>query len=144
MWWPGIDQEIELLVHDSEACLVNGKACQLLLPPLQALQWPATPWDHIQVDLCGEFHGAPAHYRYLVVVYDLYLKWSEAYSKSVHTSSLIRVQDDMFYHWGLPHFITTDNGSQFISANFVTYLQQHGIKHTRTAVCHLQANGGVN
>lgn len=30
VWWPGIDQEIELLDPESEARLVNKQACQLL------------------------------------------------------------------------------------------------------------------
>ncbi|KAJ8356496.1 hypothetical protein SKAU_G00192900 [Synaphobranchus kaupii] len=67
VWWPHIDQDVEDLVKNCTCCLLSGKTVQPATAPLTPLQWPSAPWEHIQVDLCGELHGAPAHTRYLLV-----------------------------------------------------------------------------
>ncbi len=77
VWWPGIDREIEALVKDCSACLVSGKTGHSPPPPLQLLAWPSRPWQHLQLDICGEIHGVPHNQLYLVVVYDLHSKWHE-------------------------------------------------------------------
>ena len=39
--------------------------------------------------------------------------------------------------------MVTDNGPQFVSAEFAVFLEERGIKHIRTALYHPEANGGV-
>ncbi|KAF3854230.1 hypothetical protein F7725_022285, partial [Dissostichus mawsoni] len=36
------------------------------------------PWEHMQLDICGELHGVPHHQRFLLVAYDLHSKWPES------------------------------------------------------------------
>lgn len=144
VWWPGIDREIEALVKDCSACLLSGKTGHQPPPPLQPLDWPTQPWDHLQLDICGEIQGVPHHQRFLVVVYDLHSKWPELVATgSVTSQVIIDFLDSLFSRWGLPNTITTDNGPQLTSAEFTTYLKAKGIRHIRTAYYHPQANGGV-
>ena len=144
VWWPGIDGDVEAMVRDCTACLVSGKTGPPPAPPLQPLQWPAGPWEHIQMDICGELRGVPHHQRFLIVAYDLYSKWPEAVSTgSVTTQAVIDFLEVLFARWGMPTTITTDNGPQFISAEFTTFLSERGIRHIRTAFYNPQANGGV-
>ena len=44
---------------------------------------------------------------------------------------------------GIPHEIVTDNGPQFISAEFSTYLSNCGIVHRKVTPCWPQANSEV-
>lgn len=30
-------------------------------PPMQPLDWPSKPWEHLQLDVCGELRGVPHH-----------------------------------------------------------------------------------
>eukprot|EP00063_Salmo_salar_P068290 XP_014043125.1 PREDICTED: uncharacterized protein K02A2.6-like [Salmo salar] len=146
VWWPGIDHDIEALVRDCAACLLSGKTGQSALPPLQPLAWPSRPWEHIQLDICGEIHGhaVPHHQRFLVVVYDLHSKWPEVVPVGTVTAqAILDILDSLFTRWGLPLTLTTDNGPQLISAEFSSYLSNKGIKHIRTAYYNPQANGGV-
>lgn len=93
------------------------------------------PWDHLQLDICGEIQGVPHHQRFLVVVYDLHSKWPELTATgSVTSEVIINFLDSLFFRWGLPNTITTDNGPQLILAEFTTYLKNKG---------HPQANGDV-
>ena len=86
------------------------------------------------MDICGELRGVPHHQRFLIVAYDLYSKWPEAVSTgSVTTQAVIDFLEVLFARWGMPTTITTDNGPQFISAEFTTFLSERGIRHIRTA-----------
>ncbi|KAL0148064.1 hypothetical protein M9458_056604 [Cirrhinus mrigala] len=144
VWWPGIDKDIEALVKDCAACFLSGKTGHQAPPPLQPLAWPSQPWDHLQLDICGEIQGVPHHQRFLVVVYDLHSKWPQLIATgSVTSQVIINFLDSLFSRWGLPNTITTDNGPQLISAEFKTYLKNKCIHHIRTAYYHPQANGGV-
>ncbi|KAJ8375049.1 hypothetical protein SKAU_G00056290 [Synaphobranchus kaupii] len=88
--------------------------------------------------------GSPHHQRFLVVAYDLHSKWPEVVpAGTVTTRVIIDILEGLFARWGLPLTITTDNGPQFISAEFSDFLRNKGIKHNRTAYFHPQANGGV-
>ncbi|KAJ7993939.1 hypothetical protein DPEC_G00259880 [Dallia pectoralis] len=112
--------------------------------PLQPVDWPSAPWDHLQLDICGELHNVPHHQRFLVVVYDLPSKWPEvAPMGTVNSAAVVNFLDHLFSRWGLPRAITTDNGPQFLSLEFTTYLANKGVTHIRTSVYHPQANGGV-
>lgn len=145
VWWPGIDREIEALVKDCTACLLSGKTrAPAPPPPMQPLDWPSQPWEHLQLDVCGELHGVPHHQRFLVVIYDLHSKWPEVTpTGSVTAKVLIDILDSLFARWGLPKRITTDNGPQMVSHELASYLAGKGIRHIRTAFYNPAANGGV-
>ncbi len=96
------------------------------------------------MDICGELASVPHHQRFLVVVYDLHSKWPEVVPMgSVTASAIVDFLEQLFSRWGMPRAITTDNGPQFVSSEFSSYLAARGIAHIRTAFYHPQANGGV-
>lgn len=144
VWWPGIDRELEALVRDCTPCLMSGKTGTPAPPPLQPVTWPTKPWEHLQMDICGELVSVPHHQWFLVVVYDLHSKWPEVVPMGLVTASaMINFLEQLFSHWGIPHAITTDNGPQFISSEFSSYLSAKEIAHVHTAYYHPQASGGV-
>ncbi|KAJ8354422.1 hypothetical protein SKAU_G00219890 [Synaphobranchus kaupii] len=57
VWWPGIDRDIEALVRDCAPCLLSGKTGPPVPTPLQPVPWLSRPWEHLQLDICGEIHG---------------------------------------------------------------------------------------
>ncbi|KAG1960305.1 retrotransposable element [Pimephales promelas] len=146
IWWPGIDCDIIALVKDCVPCLLSGKSGPPVPTPLQPVPWPSRPWEHLQLDICGEIHGRgiPHHQRFLVVLYDLHSKWPEVVPAGTITTQVITdILEVLFVCWGTPRAITTDNGPQFISADFSQFLSDRGIKHIRTAYYNPQANSGV-
>ncbi|KAI3354580.1 hypothetical protein L3Q82_019085 [Scortum barcoo] len=96
------------------------------------------------VDICGKLYGVPQHQRFLLVAYDLHSKWPEVLpTGSVTTRVVTDFLSSLFARWGVSDTITTDNGPQFVSADFTAFAEGRGIKHIRTALSHPQANGGV-
>ncbi|KAJ8006677.1 hypothetical protein DPEC_G00109710 [Dallia pectoralis] len=144
VWWPAMGRDLEGLIRSCAACLTSGKSGPPASTPLQPVDWPSAPWDHLQLDICGELHNVPHHQRFLVVVYDLHSKWPEvAPMGTVTSAAVVNFLDQLFSRWGLPRAITTDNDPQFLSLEFTTFLANKGVIHIRTSVYHPQANGGV-
>lgn len=79
--------------------------------------------------------------NFLIIV-DSHSKWVEAKvtgdTSSRRTIELIR---DVFATHGIPDTIVSDNGRNFVSGEFESFLLANGIKHIRTAPYHPSSNG---
>lgn len=49
----------------------------------------------------------------------------------------------MFAQYGLPDQIVSDNGPQFSSSEFASFMKNNGVKHIRVAPYHLASNGAA-
>ena len=79
---------------------------------------------------------------FFFVVVDVHSKWSEVLVMNSTTSqSTIEALRTLFGHYGLPKQLVSDNGSQFISSEFVHFLRSNGVKHIRSAPYHPLSNG---
>ena len=80
---------------------------------------------------------------YLVIV-DAHSKWPEVYEMSSTTSSMtITVLRQVFAAYGLPDCLVSDNGPQFVSEEFRSFLRVNGIKHLQSAPYHPATNGAA-
>jgi transposase InsO family protein len=141
VWWPGMNADVESYVRHCVPCAVSGKAVRATPAPLQPIPYPPHVWHTIAIDIFGEVNWAPAHQRFLIVLYDLHSKWPEVATCShATTDAIITFLKDTFYRHGLCNHIISDNGPQFRSAEFAEFLEAHGIQHNRTAVYNPSAN----
>ena len=101
-----------------------------LSAPLEPWMWPTKPLERIHLDFAGLFQIA----MFLVAV-DAHSKWPEAVIMS-STTAFATVAT-----YRLPAQVVTDNGSQYTSEEFTTFLKLNGIKHTRSALYHPASNG---
>ena len=144
IWWPGIDADVERTVRDCLACIVSGKSVRPSPGPLHPIPLPVGPWRKLSLDIAGEFHVAPRSHRYMIVLIDYYSKWPEAATCEYVTSgSVISFLTQLFDRFGLVEEIVTDNGPQFVSAEFGAFLSSLGIRHSRSALYSPQANAEV-
>ena len=63
--------------------------------------------------------------------------------KSTTSAKIIEAISPMFARFGVPFSLRTDNGPQFVSQEFETFLRSHGVEHRRTTPLWPQANGEV-
>lgn len=135
VWWPGIDAQIEQLSKTCHSCQTTQKAPGP--SPLHPWKWPESPWQRIHVDFAGPFEG----HMYLVVV-DAHSKWPEVcVMESTTSTKTIQVLRGLFSRYGLPEVLVSDNGPQFTSEEFQTFLKSNGVTHTRSAPFHPATNG---
>lgn len=77
-----------------------------------------------------------------MVVVDAHSKWLEvAVMRSTMAEKTIEKLGEMFSIYGSPEQLLSDNGPQFVSQEFATFLQVNGVQHMRFAPYHPSTNG---
>ena len=78
---------------------------------------------------------------YLIVV-DAHSKWPEVIEmrNTTATSTILELRR-LFASHGIPRQLVSDNGPQFIAAEFTAFMEGNGIKHIRSAPYHPSSNG---
>ena len=136
-WWPSLDRELE---EKAQSCV----ACQSVKnsppsAPLHPWLWPAKPWQRVHNDFAGPFMN-----RTFLVVVDAHSKWPEVIEMhSTTAQKTITELRKLFAAYGLPEQIVSDNGPQFVSDKFATFVKMNGIKHIRCAPYHPSSNGAA-
>ena len=104
--------------------------------------WPFAVWG---IDLIGPMPTTRLAFKYTVVAVDYFTKWAEAKPLSVISSKKVQefVWESIICHFGIPHEIVSDNGTQFDSKEFCTLCDDFGIKKSFSSVDHPQTNGQV-
>ena len=137
VWWPGIDQAVELMIRTCIACQAQGPCTAP--QPLHMTTMHSRPWQTLHADLCGPFPTGES-----LVMVDTCSRWPEVHIlKSTTSTVIIKRMKTTFATHGIPEEIVTDNGPQFISTEFTSYLSSCGIKHRRVTAYWPQANSEV-
>ena len=133
-WWPAMDDAITDVARKCVSCLEHSS-----LPPQQAAKWnwPTGPWKRLHIDYAGPFMG-----KMFLVIVDSYSKWLDVFPLQGSTSEItVSCLRKLFSEHGLPEQVVSDNGPQFTSSEFQTFMHQNGIQHTTTAPGHPATNG---
>ncbi|XP_049294146.1 uncharacterized protein K02A2.6-like [Anopheles funestus] len=136
VYWPGIDMDIERTAKSCPECARQASAP----PKFSSHPWeyPSNPWERIHIDYAGPVSGSM-----LLLVVDAYSKWVEVkVTQSTTAAATIDLLDGLFATYGTPVTVVSDNGTQFTSTDFKSFLQRIGVKtHNLTAPYHPSTNG---
>lgn len=136
-YWPNMDIDVERLIRNCNACILNRPLHED--QPLQPLELPPRPWTKLGVDLVG-----PIDNKHILTVIDYYTSFPEAIvlpdiSSHTVTGELMKI----FARFGYPLEVVTDNGRQFVSHLFYSFLRTCGIKHIRASPYYPKSNGKI-
>lgn len=134
-WWPGLDRAIESQAAVCREC-VQAMPMQSAKEPVN---WPETKenWSRMHIDYAGPIKG-----KMVLIVVDSHSKWIKAVPLShATTQSTIAALRMLFSRFGIPRTLVSDNGTQFTSQEFKTFVTMNNISHLRTAPFHPQSNG---
>ncbi|XP_062600131.1 uncharacterized protein K02A2.6-like [Saccostrea cucullata] len=135
VWWPNIDSALEQTCRSCAGCLSVQN--QPTAAPVHPWDWPETPWYRVHVDYAGPFKNA----MFLIVV-DAHSKWLEVFHMTSTTAlATIKTLRTLFARQSIPNEVVSDNGPQFISAEFKQFMVQNGIRHITSAPYHPRTNG---
>jgi len=136
-----------------EDCFKYYKGCQdcqkfgaIQWAPASAMNpiikpWPFRGWG---IDMIGMINPPSSKgHKFILVATDYFTKWVEAIPlKKVDSGDAIQfVQEHIIYRFGIPQTITTDQGSIFVSDEFVQFADSMGIKLLNSSPYYTQANG---
>lgn len=135
IWWPKLDKDIEDLVKSCHSCQLHQAS-----PEKSALiPWqPADhAWSRVHIDYAGPIHGF-----YFLIIIDSFSKWLEVFkSKTITSKYTIDKLRETFARYGLPDKLVSDNGRQFTSDEFATFMKMNHIEHIKSAPGHPATNG---
>jgi hypothetical protein len=142
-YWPTALGDAEELVRRCQGCQYFAKQQHVPAYKLFTIlpTWPFACWG---LDMIGPLPTAPGGFNRVLVAIDKFTKWIEV--KPVTCPKADRVLDfldELVHHYGLPHRIITDLGSNFNNHQFWEYCENSGIDVRYVSVAHPRANGQV-
>lgn len=135
VYWPGMDQEINL--HCKECLACRSVAPSLTKEPLQPSNIPQYPFQYVASDMF-DIDG----YMYLVYVDHLTGFPELAYfPRSTTSTLLINVFREFFMRWGVPEEISLDGAPNYSSLEMKEWLKSWGVEVRSSSAYFPQSNG---
>ena len=112
---------------------------EMPLHPQVALE----PFDKWGMDFFGPIDPPSGQNKYIIVWTNYLTKWVETKAMKVATEEKVAefLSDNVFYKFGYPREIVTDQGAQFTSHLVENIFRKHKIQHSTSTSCHPQVNG---
>ena len=97
------------------------------------------------MDFVGPINPSSRQRTSIIVCTDYLTKWAETKAIKAATEEKVAefLRENIFYKFGYPRELVTDQGSQFTSNLIEDLLSHHKIKHRTSTPYHPQANGQV-
>lgn len=134
IWWPSIDSFIEKYVANCSIC----QKTQNKTKDCPNFSWPPTtyPFERVHVDLF-QYQNTD----FLIVVDD-YSKWIDVHILlKTNTITVVDKLKYIFSYFGFCRNLVSDNGPQFRSDEFRTFLKCNGIQQMFSPAYHPESNG---
>ena len=141
-YWPRMRQGIVKYVGDCGICKSAKAPNKTLRPPMGQHMAVDRPFQKLYIDLLGPYPRSKKGNTVILVVLDKFTKFVllKAMAKATANKICEYLLQEVLCVYGVPEYIHTDNGAQFISKEFNQLLKLYGVKHTYTAAYSPQAN----
>ena len=143
-YWPNMNDDIAYYVRSCHICQAASHK-SIKKAPMCIAKLAATPFDHVCLDIIGPLLPASTRrHQYILTCVDQATRYADAIPlKNIDSEAVADAMMEMFSRTGIPKNITTDNGTQFSSNMFKSFLSLLNISSTTTAPYHAQSNGIV-
>lgn len=134
LYWPGMNTGIEDTVSKCQVCSTYRRNNQK--EPLLSHPVPKRPWARVGADL---FEINSKTFLVLVDYYSGFIEVDQI--RDTKSEFIIRICKSHFARYGIPDTLITDNGPQFDSETFKSFVQQYGFQHCTSSPHYPQSNG---
>lgn len=141
-YWPKMASDVHAFVTKCDVCK-ETKAPNVTLRPLMGQQIEVgTPWQRLYIDLLGPYPRSKSGNVSLLIVLDQFSKFVLLKPlRKADASSIVRfIESEVFHMFGVAESVLTDNGVQFVSKEFGSFLEKNGVNHIKTATHSPQVN----
>ena len=141
VFWDSMRKDVYNYVAACQSCQQFKYNNTPLSNPLQT-HIVNEPWHTIGIDIMGPFPKTARQKQFLLVIVDYFTRWIEVFPLRTTTSIDIAqiMMNEVFTRYGMPTFILSDNGPQFVSNLFEHFCKTIGIQQKFTANYHPQTN----
>lgn len=141
-FWPKMDADIRKYVSDCDVCKACKPTNETQRSPMGKLREASQPFEIIYIDFVGPFPRSKAGNAYMLVVVDGFSKFIHIHPmRTATTQTTIKcLKDHIFLIFGVPRYIVSDNGPQFIASAFKDFVKKFNVTMWYSARYHAQAN----
>lgn len=141
-FWPGIDADVRKYVRDCDICSANKVPNIFANPPMGKQRYVSQPWQVISMDFLGPYPRSVRGNTTMLVVTDMFTKWVELFPMRAATSKKVIecLESRIFFTFGIPKAIISDNGPQFVSNEIKMFLKHYDIRQWLNSHYHPQSN----
>lgn len=142
-FWPGMNLDVGKWAKHCIECQRN-KIQRHTASTIAPFPPASGRFKHLHVDIVT-LSTSPEGYRYLVTMIDRKTRWPEAIpTDDMSAASVAKiVYNNWVARFGVPEFLTSDQGRCFTSQLFAKLMTMLGIVRTQTSPYHPQSNGMV-
>ena len=141
-YWPTMRMDTHQFVKQCDKCQRFAQVSHIPPEKLHStlIPWPFMKWG---MDIVGKMPVAPGQRVFMLAVTDYFTKWveAEAFARVRDKEVKSFIWKNVICRFGVPKEIVTDNGSQFISADFQDFCKEWGIRLSFSTPRYPQANG---
>lgn len=141
-YWAGMVSDVKKYIMSCELCKTSKTPSTILRPPMGQRTETERPFQRLFIDLIGPLPRTKSGNIGILIILDHFSKFVflKPLKKLISKPILEYLRNDVFSCFGVPEVVLTDNGSQFKSKDFESFLGKHGVKHVFTALYSPQAN----
>ncbi|XP_073670965.1 uncharacterized protein [Paramisgurnus dabryanus] len=140
-FWPRLWSDVRQYVKRCVKCQTLKHDNQKPAGKLQSIT-VTRPNEMLGVDIMGPLPKSTQQNEYLLVFVDYFTRWSEFFPMRKATAQNIAkiVRQEILTRWGVPDFILSDRGSQFMSSVFKEICLKWKVTPKLTTAYHPQTN----
>lgn len=142
-YWPNMYEEVAAYVKKCSVCRQTKHTNENTRVPIGEYRDPIAVGRVISLDLVGPLPPArTTRHQWIIVAVDVFSKYVFTRTCTKVTTNVVAefLEKEIFYKFETPETIITDNGAQFTSDLFKSFLEEHGVKQMLTPNYHPQAN----
>lgn len=141
-YWPSMDSDIRKYVNNCEACKAAKPTNQIQKSPMEKFRESNRPWEIIYTDFIGPLLRSTSGFSYLLVGVHGFSKFVHMHPlRSATARATIKcLGEHVFLVFGVPRYLVSDNGSQFLSSEFKSFLKRYKVTSWYTSNYHPKAN----
>lgn len=141
-YWPKMDVDIRKYVRKCETCKACKPSNEIQRSPMGNFRSCNRPWEIIYIDFVGPLPRSRSGFVYMLVIVDGFSKFVHVHPmRTATTKTTINcLKTHIFLVFGTPKIIVSDNGSQFSSREYKTFLEKYKVTTWYTSRYHPQAN----
>jgi len=143
-YWPGYEADTEAWVRECKECQQRNYPIPTPQAPLHTIE-AAYPFQKLSMDIMGPLPKTSQGHKYILVVTDLFSKWTEAFPLATTDSETIArvLVDEVICRYGVPTTLHSDQAPNLCGQIVSSLCRMLGIDKTRTSAYHPQGNAQV-